>query len=133
MNRSTLAAVPLVLLLAACGAATDAGSAPATVPASPAASKATTPAASGDWKFAQVTVKTTYGVAMGTMRATNITGDKRSGLFTVTAFDKGGKVLGTLSGAANDVAANTTVTVQLLGTDALKGAVRYEVQVDGSF
>lgn len=131
--KRLIATAAAVLLLAGCGASTDGGGNGSTE--APTAANSSAPAAeSGDWKFAQVKVKkNSLDLYEGTMRATNITGEKRSGSFTVTAFDKKGGVLGTLSGVANDVAANKTVTVSLLSTDDLKGAVKYEVQTDASF
>lgn len=136
MKRTALL-VAATLVLAGCGAsASDTGNSPVTVPSgnsSSAGGGESTPAASGDWKFAQVKVKNSSGLYTGTMRATNITGEKRSGLFTVTGFDKGGQTVGTLTGSASDVAANATVTVTLISGDDLKGAVKYEVQVDTSF
>jgi len=77
-------------------------------------------------------VKNASGYSIGTMRATNVTGDSRSGVFTVTAFDKAGSTVGTLSGIVNDVAGGSTVTVTLIASDSLVGATRYEVQVDSS-
>ena len=132
--KRLIATAAAVLLLAGCGASTDGGGGNGSTEA-PTAANSTAPAAeSGDLKFAQVKVKkNSLDLYEGTMRATNITGEKRSGSFTVTAFDKKGGTLGTLSGVANDVAANKTVTVTLLSTDDLKGAVKYEVQTDASF
>jgi len=128
--KRTIALAACALALTACSVSTGDGNTPATVPAG--SSAASSAAASGDWKFAQVKVKGTDGLYTGTMRATNTTGEKRSALFTVTAFDKKGGTLGTLTGAANDVAANATVTVTLVSGDDLKGAVKYEVQADVS-
>lgn len=136
--KRTVLLVAAALVLAGCGASSsDTGNSPVTVPSGNSSSsggeQSSPPATSGDWKFAQVKVKNNSGIYTGTMRATNITGEKRSGLFTVTGFDKGGQTVGTLTGSANDVAANATVTVTLISGDDLKGAVKYEVQVDGSF
>lgn len=132
--KRIIVAVAMVALLAGCGASTDGGGGNGSTEA-PTEANSTAPAAeSGDWKFTQVKVKKdSLGGYGGTMRATNITGEKRSGSFTVTAFDKKGGTLGTLIGVANEVAPNKTVTVQLLSTDDLKGAVKYEVQTDASF
>lgn len=148
MKRLIVGIVTVGVLLTGCGAASSSTADTAAPAASTSAtSKAPAPAAStpapspsqtedGDWKFGKVVTKSTFGVVTATVRATNVTGESRSGLFTVTYFDKGGNILGTANGAANNVAANKSVTVQLLGdgTDIpLKKIAKYEIQVDSSF
>ena len=144
MKGTIIAAAAAVALLAGCGAgsgATADTSAPATPAATsssaaPVASKSSSETTDGDWKFGKVVSKSTFGMVTATVRATNITGDVRSGLFTVTYFDKGGNVLGTANGAANTVAANKTVTVQLIGDGTkidLRKVTKTEIQVDSSF
>jgi hypothetical protein len=146
LKRAIIGLVSVGVLLAGCGASSSGGgSSPvetqpvggASTPASsaPAADSSSPAAESGDWKFSKVVSKSNYGLLTATVRATNITGEKRSGMFTVTYFNKAGDVLGTATGAANDVPANKTVTVQLISGDDinLKTVAKTEIQVDGSF
>lgn len=150
MKRTIIAAVAFVALVAGCGSSTGGGNAVETQPVGGASSteaganetpqESQAPEEQGDWKFSKVSYKvnSVLNFLEGTMRATNITGEKRSGLFTVTLLNDGGDVVATLSGAANDVPANRTVTVKLIGTDEVtskqvKSITKTEVQVDGSF
>jgi hypothetical protein len=139
VKRIIIATVSVGVLLAGCGS-TGGGSTPVeTKPvggtSADADGSSAAPAESGDWKFSKVVSKTAYGTTTATMRATNTTGDRRSAFFTVTYFNKAGDILGTASGAANDVPANKTVTVQLISTDNvnLKQVAKTEIQTDGSF
>ena len=146
MNRTVIGLVSVGILLAGCGASSSGGgstpvetqpvggaSSPSVTP--PAATSSSPATESGDWKFTKVVSKSSYGMVTATMRATNVTGEKRSGLFTVTYFNAAGDTLGTANGAANDVAANQTVTVQMISGDKvdLKKVSKTEIQVDGSF
>ena len=140
MKRTILPALLAVALLAGCGASTSGGTAPdaSTAPAaesSAPAEESSAPAAEedGDWKIGAIKVKKNSFGYDGTMRVTNIVGDSRSATFTVTALDKSGGVVGTMSGVVNDVKPGKTVTVTLITTDDLKGATKYEAQVDASF
>lgn len=107
--------------------------APSDQPGSEQPSTEPTETQDGDWKIADVKVKNTYGIAEGTIRATNVTGEPRTATFTVTVFDPSGSVATTLSGIATDVAPGKTVTVQVAGSDKLPKKYTTEVQVDASF
>jgi len=67
------------------------------------------------------------------VRIRNDNTDAKTATFTIT-LTKSGQVVGTLSGAANQVAPGKTVTVMMVSTDKFaKGPYQVEFQVNASF
>lgn len=69
----------------------------------------------------------------GTARVTNTSDKSRTAILTYTVF-LDGKQVATMTGAASDVEAGSTSTVQLISSDPfVKGSHTFEFQVDGEF
>lgn len=128
--QMTLAALSLTALLTGCAATETEDEATTEQPAAAAekgtaekpgkekAAAAENPA-DGDWELMSFKTKDSLGSFGGTARIKyNGDDDNASNIFTITLLKKGTEdVLATLTGAANDVAAGKTSTVELLSTD----------------
>lgn len=65
--------------------------------------------------------------------ATNNDSTKHTMTLKATFYDASGKILGTASGALNDLEAGQTKTFELLTTDTVTGYKDMKVQVDSLF
>lgn len=61
---------------------------------------------------------------------TNNTGDKHSAMLKATFYAADGSIMGTATGAVNDVTSGETKTFNLLTTDEVAGYTEMKVQID---
>lgn len=91
------------------------------------------PMQDGDWRLDSLSVKNDGLGDFGGRARITYTGDDADGgsnLFTVTVF-KAGKDIGTITGAASDVAPGRAKTVQLISSDKyVSGTLKYTFQND---
>ncbi len=71
-----------------------------------------------------------YGMTQVDGEITNNDSGKHSATLKATFYDADGKILGTASGAVNDVAPGETKTFSLMTNDSISGYKDMKVQVD---
>lgn len=76
--------------------------------------------------------KNSFGTTV-LMEVTNVNAQTVSGILSVTFYDSTGAIMGTASGAVNELAPGATKTAQLIGTQDFSGYASYKVQADAMF
>lgn len=86
-----------------------------------------------------VTIKNTsvkdqgYGIYQVVGEATNGNSTAKTFTLKATFYDSAGKILGTATGALDNVSAGETKTFNLVSTDKIAGYANYKVQIDSIF
>lgn len=114
-----------------------AGDSPAPAPApEPEPAAPADPLTDNGWTASQIAVTTEYGYTSVEARLTNGGDSVQTAMFTLTAFDPAGAMVGSVTGSASDVEAGSTATVRFVAADELPGdpaTWTWELQVDGAF
>lgn len=132
-----LAAVVIVLAIAigssGSGPVTAAGDPQTPGSSSVGPSQPNNPLSDDSWTVGDVVPHKDEFMTTVTARILNGAPEERSAFFTMSVFDANGALLGSLSGAANNVGPSETATVELLATDDIAGdpaGWSYELQAD---
>jgi hypothetical protein len=83
--------------------------------------------------LSNATYKSEYGTTTVIGEATNNDTVKHSMFLKATFYDANKKLLGTASGAVNEIAPGDTKTYTLMGTDDVSGYKEMKVQIDSLF